>query len=134
MNQPTIADLRILIMEDEALVAMMIEDTLIDLGCEVVGPFSSIERGITAIEHAKLDGAFLDVNLRGEFVYPVADALAARATPFVFVTGYGEAGVHPRFRGTPVLTKPFVPDTIEQLVRLHMNQRRGVAADSQRRH
>lgn len=121
MNQASIENLRILVVEDEALVAMMIEDALTDLGCEVVGPFSSIESGMTAVQHAQLDGAFLDVNLRGEFVYPIAEALAARGTPFIFVTGYGAAGVDPRFRGTPVLTKPFVPETIEQLVRRHMD-------------
>lgn len=122
MNErPVSAGLRILLVEDEAMVAMIIEDTLTDLGCEVVGPMSSLERALAAAQTAeRIDGAFLDVNLRGELVYPVADALLARGVPFAFVTGYGEKGVDARYRGAPVLTKPFMPETVEQLVTRHM--------------
>ena len=118
------AGLRILLVEDEAMVAMIIEDTLNDLGCEVVGPMASIEQGLKAAASERVDGAFLDVNLRGKLVYPVAEALAARGVPFAFVTGYGEQGIDERFRSAPVLTKPFMPETVERLVAGHMAARR----------
>lgn len=103
------------------MVAMIIEDTLSDIGCEIVGPMSSIERALAAAKNEdRIDGAFLDVNLRGQLVYPVAEALTARGVPFAFVTGYGEKGIDERYRGTPVLTKPFLPETVEQLVSKHM--------------
>lgn len=103
------------------MVAMIIEDTLSDLGCEIVGPMSSIERALAAAKSEdRIDGAFLDVNLRGQLVYPVAEALTARGVPFAFVTGYGEKGIDERYRGAPVLTKPFLPETVEQLVSKHM--------------
>jgi CheY-like chemotaxis protein len=124
MTEPPAA-LRILLVEDEAMVAMIIEDTLSDLGCEVVGPMSSVEQGLAAVASERVDGAFLDVNLRGRLVYPVAEALAARGVPFAFVTGYGEQGIDARFRGVPVLTKPFMPETVERLVAAHMATRRG---------
>jgi CheY-like chemotaxis protein len=119
-DQPT-AGLRILLVEDEAMVAMIIEDTLADLGCEIVGPMASVEHALAAAKTAdRIDGAFLDVNLRGELVYPVAEALTSRGIPFAFVTGYGEKGIDARFRDAPVLTKPFLPETVEQLVTKHM--------------
>jgi CheY-like chemotaxis protein len=121
------AGLRILLVEDEAMVAMIIEDTLSDLGCEVIGPIATIARAKEVAASERIDGAFLDVNLRGELVYPVADTLAERGVPFAFVTGYGEAGLDPRFRGTPVLTKPFLPETVEQLVNRHMSNRKAQA-------
>lgn len=119
-EQPT-EGLRILLVEDEAMVAMIIEDTLNDLGCEIVGPMPSIEKALAAAQTTeRIDGAFLDVNLRGELVYPVAEALAARGVPFAFVTGYGEKGIDARYRDAPVLTKPFLPETVEQLVSRYM--------------
>jgi CheY-like chemotaxis protein len=124
VSEPTLSGLRILLVEDEAMVAMIIEDTLSDLGCEVVGPMSSFEQGLAAAKTERVDGAFLDVNLRGKLVYPIAEALAARGVPFAFVTGYGESGIDARFRGAPVLTKPFMPDTVERLVTSHMAARR----------
>ncbi|HEX2117347.1 MAG TPA: response regulator [Alphaproteobacteria bacterium] len=123
MSEASLTGLRILLVEDEAMVAMIIEDTLRDLGCEVVGPIASIERAREAAISERVDGAFLDVNLRGELVYPVAEVLAARNVPFAFVTGYGESGIDPRFRGAPVLAKPFLPETVEQLVSRHMARR-----------
>lgn len=128
VSEPSTAGLRILLVEDEAMVAMIIEDTLSDLGCEIVGPMSSIDRALAAARTTeRIDGAFLDVNLRGELVYPVAEALTARGIPFAFVTGYGEKGIDARYRGAPVLTKPFLPETVEQLVSTHMAGRSGTS-------
>jgi CheY-like chemotaxis protein len=109
-----LAGRRLLIVEDEALVAMMIEDMLSDLGCVVVDVAGSVARGLALTEDAatQLDAAVLDVNLGGETVYPVAEKLALAGVPFVFSTGYGLAGVAPRFAGVPTLAKPFNSTTL----------------------
>lgn len=100
---------RILVVEDEPLVAMDIEDVLGEMGVDAVGPASSVEGAMAAVTAGGLDGALLDVNLRGEPVTPVADALAASGTPFVFLTGYGPDGIPAPHRGRPLLIKPFRP-------------------------
>lgn len=98
---------RIMIVEDEALVAMMIEDLLGDLGCQVAGSFGAVGEALTWLggDQADPDGAVLDVNIGGEMVFPVADALRRRGVPFVFATGYGDL---PRrgFEDIGVLSKP----------------------------
>lgn len=99
--------LRILIVEDETIVAMMVEDMLLDFGCIPVGPARNLASAMTAATEEKLDGAILDVNLRGERVDPIADKLNERGIPFVFATGYGQAGIDTRFKAVPVLQKPF---------------------------
>lgn len=99
--------LRLLIVEDEAIIAMMLEDMLDDLGCAVVGSVRNVAAALDNIKQMEFDGAILDVNLRGERVDPIADALAARGLPFIFATGYGEVGISERFKGTVVLQKPF---------------------------
>ncbi len=99
--------LRLFIVEDEAIIAMMLEDMLDDLGCAVVGSARSVDAALGDIQHMDFDGAILDVNLRGERADPVADALIARGLPFVFATGYGEIGIAERFKGVVVLQKPF---------------------------
>ena len=91
--------LRVLVVEDEALVAMQLEDMLDELGCVVVDVAGTVSRGVALAADAAvaLDGAILDVNLGGEKVYPVAERLAARGVPFVFCTGYGVAGIATHF-------------------------------------
>ena len=85
--------LRVLIVEDEALIASFIEDFLIDLGCDVVGPAMRMKEAVDLAREAAIDGATLDVNIVGEKIYPVADILTERGIPFVFMTGYGAAGL-----------------------------------------
>lgn len=109
--------LRVLVVEDEALVAMLVEDMLSDFGCTVLGPAGSIRQAIEAIERDAPQAAVLDVNLGGEPVYAVADALMARGTPFVLATGYGEMGVAEGYRAAPVLQKPFEQAELEQRLR-----------------
>jgi CheY-like chemotaxis protein len=109
-------DLRILLVEDEAIIAIMLEDMLADLGCEVVGPAASIAEATRMARSEALGGAFLDVNLGGESVYPVADLLAARGIPFVFVSGYGPAGIAARYSGAIVLSKPILDADIARAV------------------
>jgi CheY-like chemotaxis protein len=104
---------RVLVVEDEGLVAMMLEDLLDDLGCEVVCSASSVDQAMAWLRAGgQLDAALLDVNLGGEAVFPVAEALIGRGAPFAFNTGYGEAP-DPRFRDAPLLSKPI---RIERLV------------------
>jgi PAS domain S-box-containing protein len=97
---------RILLVEDEILVAMMMRDILIELGFAVIGPFSRLSEAMVAAVHDEIDAGIIDVNLGGEFVYPVADVLAARKIPFVFVTGYGVESIDGRFGYVPIVKKP----------------------------
>jgi CheY-like chemotaxis protein len=99
--------LRILVVEDEMLVAMNIEDMLLDLGHEVAGIASRLGPALSLAGEANIDAAMLDVNLAGENSFPVADLLAARGIPFVFATGYGRQGLEERHRDRPLLQKPF---------------------------
>ena len=100
---------RVLIVEDEPLVAMLLEDMLSDLGCIVAGAASTLAEAVALASDAgaAIDVAILDVNLGRDSSAPVAEALAARGAPFVFATGYGESGVPEAFRGRPTLQKPF---------------------------
>jgi CheY-like chemotaxis protein len=99
---------RILVVEDEGLVALMLEDMLEDMGYEVAYSAASVTQALAWIEGGGVaDLALLDINLGGESVFPVADALKARGVPFAFSTGYGEAH-DPRFRETPLLGKPII--------------------------
>ncbi|MDB5425297.1 MAG: hypothetical protein JWQ29_2713 [Phenylobacterium sp.] len=108
--------LRMLIVEDEALVAMMVEDMLEDFGCVVVDVAGTLSRGLAAVANIELalDGAILDVNLGGDKVYPVAEALAARGIPFIFATGYGIAGISENFSHVPALAKPYESRDLEK--------------------
>jgi CheY-like chemotaxis protein len=104
---------RVLVVEDEYLIRMLLEDMLDELGYEVVGAVGSIAEASTLATGGEFDAAILDVNLDGEEIYPVADILAARKTPFVFVTGYGEQSLPERYRGRPTLQKPFQADQLK---------------------
>ena len=97
---------RLLLVEDEALTGMMMSDMLTDLGFDVIGPFARVADAMAAIKREDFHAAVLDVNLDGEVVYPVADAVLARGVPFVFVTGYSADGIDRRFAQVPVLQKP----------------------------
>ena len=103
----TLSSLKVLVVEDEALVSMLVEDMLTDLGCAIVGPAAEIEEALRLAGSADIDAALLDVNLGGRPIFPVADALKARGVPFAFASGYGEAGLSDEHRGAAVLQKPF---------------------------
>jgi CheY-like chemotaxis protein len=109
MTEPS----RILIVEDEPLIAMMLEDFLDVLDRQVVGTADTVAGALAHIGEAPVDAAILDVNLRGgEKSTPVAEALAARDIPFVFATGGTEEGLDERFRDRPRLLKPFTMDGV----------------------
>ena len=103
----TLSSLKVLVVEDEALVSMLVEDMLTDLGCTIVGPAAEIEEALRLAGSAEIDAALLDVNLGGRPIFPVADALQTRGVPFAFASGYGEAGLTEDHRGSTVLQKPF---------------------------
>jgi PAS domain S-box-containing protein len=106
---------RILIVEDEALVAMILEDQLADLGISVAATCASVPDAMRAIENSAPQAAILDVNLRGQLVYPVADCLMDRGIPFVFVTGYGRESIDRRYSFVKVLEKPVERQALEGL-------------------
>ena len=98
---------RILVVEDEMIVAMLIEDILSDAGATIVGPAARVARALDLLGENEVDAALLDVNLAGEMTTPVAEELRRRGIPFAFATGYGVAGVPEGFAGQPLLQKPF---------------------------
>ena len=98
---------RVLIVEDEAILAMSIEDMLSDLGCVVVGPALSLAQAQPLAAHEPLDAAVLDVNMGDAPSFGIADMLRRRSVPFCFSTGYGTAGLPPEYAVVPVLTKPY---------------------------
>lgn len=99
--------MRILIVEDEMLVAMLIEDLLLELGHQPVGPAMRLEPALEQAATADIDMAILDINLAGKRSFPVADCLTARGIPFIFASGYGTAGLEPPYLSALVLQKPF---------------------------
>jgi CheY-like chemotaxis protein len=126
MRSDTVLGLRLLVVEDEAMVAMLVEDMLTDLGCVVAAVAGSVAAAIAVAGRcdAVFDGALLDVNLGGEMVFPVADTLAARGVPFLFATGYGRAGIEARFVSAPVISKPFGFDSLRTALSGLKTQRR----------
>ena len=121
MTQP-LSGRRVLVVEDESLVAMLLETILEDMGCTPVGPASNVDEGeAIARDTVDLDAALLDVNLAGRQVFPVAAVLKARGVPFVFSTGYGESGLPDEWRGNPTIQKPFTEGAIRDALMKAMN-------------
>lgn len=118
---------RVMLVEDEALVGMMMRDMLIDLGFFVVGPFCSAAEARGALEGQQPDGAILDLNLSGDMVYPLAALLETRAIPFVFATGYGSESIDARFAHVPVLQKPIAREALDALLRSQLGLAPGIA-------
>jgi CheY-like chemotaxis protein len=113
--------LHVLVVEDEAAISLLLEDMLLDFGCEVVGPAARLSAALDAVTKEHIDIAILDVNLAGEPIYPVAEALEARSIPFVFSTGYGSQGIKDAYRDRPVLQKPFAQHDLKQKLLLARN-------------
>ena len=107
-ESPALRGRRVLVVEDEMMIAMLVEDMLAELGCSVVGPAHALEAALDlARTEVEIDAALLDVNLAGQPVFAVADALRAKGVPAIFSTGYGDAGLRDVDRGAQVLQKPF---------------------------
>jgi two-component sensor histidine kinase/DNA-binding response OmpR family regulator len=107
---------RLLLVEDEALVGMMMKDALTELGFSVIGPFGRVADAMPAASKETFHAAILDINVKGELIYGLADAIAARDIPLVFVTGYGAEAVEERFRAVPVLQKPIDRTALERVL------------------
>lgn len=104
---------KLLLVEDEAIVAMSVELALRDFGCEVFVALS-LAQGLGIAQERPIDAAVLDVNLRGVEVFPIADLLVERATPFVFATGYGAESIRADLRNHPIVRKPYQPRDLRE--------------------
>jgi PAS domain S-box-containing protein len=107
---------KLLLVEDEALIGILIHDMLIDWGFEPSEPYTHLADAISALDENRFDGAILDMNLNGTPVYPLAELLEARSIPFVFLTGYGQHTVDKRFASYPVLQKPVAPEALKAIL------------------
>jgi len=108
--------LRVLVVEDEAVIAMLIEDMLMDLGHEVRAVASSMREALAQARDGSFDLALVDANLDGQLSYPVADILHGRGIPFIYATGYGGRGLDSRFAQAPILVKPFTCADLERVI------------------
>jgi DNA-binding response OmpR family regulator len=98
---------RILVVEDEAMISMLLEDMVLDCGAEIVGPAARFGDALALAQEAEFEVAILDVNLNGTLSYPIAEAIRERGIPVIFATGYGADGLRDSFRDCPTLQKPF---------------------------
>jgi|ERR1700722_5517533 CheY-like chemotaxis protein len=106
MNK-SLSGYRILVVEDEMMNLAMLEDILVDAGCQSVAVAATIDQAMALIDGRVFDAAMLDIKLKGKNSYAVADALAARGVPFVFATGNSVRDIGERYENRPVLRKPF---------------------------
>jgi CheY-like chemotaxis protein len=114
-----LSDRRVLVIEDEMLVLMMIEDMLADLGCKSISTAATVDKALALIAARDFDAAMLDMNLNGRDSHSVAEALVAKGVPFIYSTGNGGPDVKEGYPDRPVLKKPFkYEDLVELLTRL----------------
>jgi two-component SAPR family response regulator len=114
-SDQAITGLRVLVVEDENLVALLLENLLAELGHIVIGPVARLKKALDLIQGEEIDLAILDVNINGEETYPIADLLAARDMPFFFSTGYGKRSLRAPHQDRPILQKPFQRHDLEKL-------------------
>jgi CheY-like chemotaxis protein len=110
------ASKRILVVEDELMIRMLLQDMLSDLGHTLAGEAGRIEEAVALAKQCEFDVAILDVNLNGQPISPVVEILVERGLPFVFATGYGQRGVPEPYRHTPTLQKPFQSDALARAI------------------
>jgi CheY-like chemotaxis protein len=112
----TAASKRVLVVEDELMIRMLLEGMLTDLGHSVVAEAGNIDEATRLAKHAEFDVALLDVNLNGEPITPVVEILIGRGLPFVFASGYGQRGVPEAYQASPTLQKPFQAEALAQAI------------------
>jgi CheY-like chemotaxis protein len=113
LNRQELSNRKVLVVEDEMMIAMLIEDMLDELGCTLVGPATNVPRALDLIDKQQIEVAVLDLNLDGQDTYAIADALQRKNLPFIFATGYGSAGLRKEYGNRPVLQKPFQISDLE---------------------
>jgi CheY-like chemotaxis protein len=114
---PDLAGRRVFLVEDEALIVMLVEDALADLGCVLAGVATRFDDALTKARELRFDVAVLDVNLNGLRTFPIAEAIKTRGIAFVFATGYGATSVPDGLNAVPILQKPFALRELEQALR-----------------
>jgi CheY-like chemotaxis protein len=113
LSKRELSNRKVLVVEDEMMIAMLIEDMLDEFGCRLVGPATSVPRALELIASESIEVAILDLNLDGKDTYAIADALQRKNVPFIFATGYGSAGLRQEYENRPVLQKPFQQKDLE---------------------
>jgi CheY-like chemotaxis protein len=113
LSKPDLSNRKVLVVEDEMMIAMLIEDILEEFGCELVGPATNVPRALELIEKESVDVAVLDLNLDGQDTYAIAGALQRKNVPFIFATGYGSTVLRQEYGNRPVLQKPFQARDLE---------------------
>lgn len=121
---PDLAGLRVLLVEDESLIVMLIEDALDDLGCEVAAVASRFDDAVAKAQALDFDMAILDVNLNGMRTFPIAEIIRSRGIALVFATGYGAMSIPEEFQAVPVLQKPFAMPELERALHTALAKRR----------
>lgn len=107
---------KVLLVEDEVMIRMMVADMLGELGYSIAGEAGDIDEAVRLVQITDFDIAILDVNVNGRMISPVAEAVSMRGRPFVFATGYGSDGLPEKFRDIPALQKPFQIETLRRAI------------------
>lgn len=116
--------LRVFIAEDESLILMLLEDILVELGCEVVGSALTLRDALQTVATVDAQAAILDINLGGDPIFPAAERLRERGIPLVFASGYGATTLPPAWLGQPTLPKPFSSDQVAAILRTTLGPER----------
>ncbi len=119
-----LAGTKVLVVEDESLIAMFIEDTLSDIGCETVAVVSSLDEAMAKVTEIEWDIVMLDVNLAGKVTFTLAEALSKKNRPFIFSTGYGNAAIPTHLQHVPVLQKPFRESDLQEKLQIALSMNR----------
>jgi DNA-binding response OmpR family regulator len=122
---------KILVLDDEPLISMLLEEWLAELGYKTIGPVQSVRGALDLIATETPAAAILDVSLQNEDCYAVAAALRDRGVRFAFATGHGSNGIAPNFRGAPLLAKPFDLAAVREIVSELMSSRQTARASCQ---
>lgn len=122
---PELQGLKILAVEDEFTILLMLENMLTDLGCRIAGSAGRLADALALAQSSAPDAAILDVNLAGEPVYPVAEHLVRRRVPIVFATGYGVIGIEPAWRCRAILEKPYQVQDLARALATALKTARG---------
>jgi CheY-like chemotaxis protein len=120
-GKTVVAGKRVLVVEDELMIRMLLEGMLTDLGHTVAAEAGSVEEAVAIAKKGDFDVAVLDVNLNGQSVTPVVEILLERGVPFVFASGYGQRGVPEAYRTIPTLQKPFQADALAQAIEIALS-------------